>query len=153
MPQVLSRNSLCHSWLEPYHCDLENKGRFILQNDTKPSATGWIKAKRLLAWSEVEASWNVMAHAQKPDFVFRRNGRVHLNRRGHQFSRLLAAEVCASAVVMLDTPCSEIVWRVLATQSIQQFPLQFRSRASPCAITFQLESKTASSGLWRSIIS
>jgi hypothetical protein len=26
--------------------------------------------------------WNVMAHAQKPDFVFRRNGRVHLNRRG-----------------------------------------------------------------------
>ena len=29
----------------------------------------------------VEASWNVMAHAQKSDFVFRRNGRVHLNRR------------------------------------------------------------------------
>jgi hypothetical protein len=27
----------------------------------------------------VEASWNVMAHAQKPDFVFRRNGQVHLN--------------------------------------------------------------------------
>jgi len=35
-----------------------------------------------------------MAHAQKPDFVFRRNGRVHLNRWGRQFSRLLAAEVC-----------------------------------------------------------
>ena len=30
----------------------------------------------------VEASWNVMSHGQKPDFVFRRNGRVHLNRRG-----------------------------------------------------------------------
>jgi len=44
-----------------------------------------------------------MAHAQKTDFVFRRNGRVHLNRQGRQFSRLLAAEVCASAVVMLDT--------------------------------------------------
>ena len=28
---------------------------------------------------------------------------------GHQFSRLLAVEVCASAVVMLDTPCSEVV--------------------------------------------
>ena len=43
----------------------------------------------------VEASWNVMAHAQKPDFVFRRNWRVHLNRSwGRQFSRLLAAEVC-----------------------------------------------------------
>jgi len=49
-----------------------------------------------------------MAHAQKPDFVFRRNERVHLNRRGRQFSRLLAAEMCASAAVMLDTPCSEV---------------------------------------------
>ena len=28
---------------------------------------------------------------------------------GAQFSRLLAAEVCASAVVMLDTPCFEVV--------------------------------------------
>jgi hypothetical protein len=87
----------------------------------------------------VEARWNVMAHAQKSDFVFRRNGRVRLNRRGRQFSRLLAAEVCASAVVMLDTACSEVVWRVLATHSIRQFPLHFPSRASPCAITFQLD--------------
>jgi hypothetical protein len=31
---------------------------------------------------DVEASWNVTPHAQKPDFVFWRNGRVHLNRRG-----------------------------------------------------------------------
>ena len=30
--------------------------------------------------------WNVMARVQKPEFVFRRNGRVHLNRRGrHSF--------------------------------------------------------------------
>jgi hypothetical protein len=42
-------------------------------------------------------------------FVFRRNGRVRLNRRGRQFSRLLAAEVCASAVVMLYATCSEAV--------------------------------------------
>jgi hypothetical protein len=73
-----------------------------------------------------------MTHAQKSDFI---GGR-------RQFSRLLAAEVCASAVVMLDTPCSEVVWRVLATDSIRQFPLHFPSRASPCAITFQLESTT-----------
>ena len=59
---------------------------------------------------------------------------------GRQFSRLLAAEVCASAVVMLDKLCSEVVWRVLATHSIRQFPLHFLFRASPCAITFQLES-------------
>jgi len=84
-----------------------------------------------------------MAQAHKPEFVFRRNERVHLNQRGRQFSRLLAAEVCASAlflVVMLDRPCSEVVKRVLATQSIRQFPLRFPSRASPCAITFQPES-------------
>jgi len=82
-----------------------------------------------------------MAQAWKPDFVFRRNGRVYLNRRRErQFSRLLAAEVCASAVVMLDTPCSEVVWRVLANHSIRQFPLHFPSRASPCAIRFQLDS-------------
>jgi len=56
-----------------------------------------------------------------------------------QFRRLLAAEVCATAVVMLDTPCSEVVWRVLATHSIRQCPIHFPSRASPCAITFQLE--------------
>jgi hypothetical protein len=76
-----------------------------------------------------------MAHAQKPYFVFRRNGQVHLNRRGLQFCWILAAEVCVSAVVMLDTPCSEVVSRVLATYSIHQFPLHFPSRASPCAIT------------------
>jgi hypothetical protein len=67
----------------------------------------------------VDCVWNVMAHAQKPYFVFRRNGRVHLNRQGLQFSRLLAAEVWASALVMLDTPCSEVVWRVLATHYIR----------------------------------
>jgi len=50
-----------------------------------------------------------MAHAQKTDFVFRRNRRVHLNRQGRRFSRLMAAEVGASVVVMLDTSCSELV--------------------------------------------
>ena len=30
----------------------------------------------------VDCVWNVIACAQKPDFVFRRNGRVHLNRQG-----------------------------------------------------------------------
>jgi hypothetical protein len=48
--------------------------------------------------------------------------------------------VCASVVVMLDTPCSEVVWRVLPTHSIRQFPLHFPSLGSPCAITFQMDS-------------
>jgi len=62
---------------------------------------------------------------------------------GSHFSRLLAAKVCASAVVVLDTPCSEVACRILATPSIRQFPLYFPSRASPCAITFQLDSNTS----------
>jgi hypothetical protein len=71
---------------------------------------------------DVECFRNVMAHAQKPDFVFRRNGRVHLNRRGLQFSRLLAAEVCASALVMLDTPRSEVVWEYWLPTPFASFP-------------------------------
>jgi hypothetical protein len=92
-----------------------------------------------LTCSMVDCVWNVMAHAQKTDFIFQRNRWVHLNQQGHQSSWLLAAEVCASAVLMLDTPWSEVVWRVLATHSIRQFPLHFPSHASPCAITFQLD--------------
>jgi len=58
----------------------------------------------------------MMAHAQKPDLVFQRNGRVHLNLGGGggQFSRLLAVKVCALAVVMvvmLDTPCCEVEYK------------------------------------------
>ena len=59
---------------------------------------------------------------------------------GGSVQSTISAEVCASGVVMLDTPCSEVVWRVLATHSIRQFPLHFPSRASPYAITFQLDS-------------
>jgi len=80
---------------------------------------------------------NVMAHAQKPDLVFQRNERVHLNQRGCQFSRLLAVEECGSA----DSDCIDRVLtysaRLLATDSIHIFPLHFPARASPCAIRFR----------------
>jgi hypothetical protein len=33
-------------------------------------------------YSYIDCVWNVMAHAQKPDFVFCRNGRAPLNRQG-----------------------------------------------------------------------
>jgi len=36
----------------------------------------------ILSIMMVKAIWNAMTHAQKPDFVFLRNGRVHLNQRG-----------------------------------------------------------------------
>ena len=80
----------------------------------------------------VDCVWNVMEHAQKTDFVFQRNGQVHLNWRGCRFSQLLAAEVRASAVVMMYTPFSEVVWRVLATHSIRQFPLHFLPCVTVC---------------------
>ena len=63
-----------------------------------------------------------MARAQKPDFVFRLNGRVHLNRWGSQFSWPLAAEVCASALVMLDTSRSEGVWEYWLPTPFASFP-------------------------------
>jgi len=109
--------------------------------ETRPELSVRLSREQL-----VEAGWNVMAHAQKPDFVFRaKRTSPFKSAGGRQFSRLLAAEVCASAVVMLDTQYSEVVWRVLATHSIRQFPLHFSSRASPCAITFQLASTSRGS--------
>ena len=70
----------------------------------------------------LDCVWNVVAHAQKPDFVFHRKGRVHLNRQGRQFSRLLAAEVCASALVMLDKPRSVVVWEYCLPTPFASFP-------------------------------
>ena len=88
-----------------------------------------------------------MAHTQKPDLVFQRNGRVHLNRRGCQFSRLLAVKECWSA----DSNCTDRApsssSRLLATHSIRIFPLHFPSRASPCAIRLRTRYKKPS-GEW-----
>jgi hypothetical protein len=84
-----------------------------------------------------------MAHAQKIDFVFRRNERAHLNRQGRQFSRLLAGELCTSVCrgcTARASLCSAVMWRLLVTHSILLFPLHFSSRASPCTVTFQLHS-------------
>ena len=126
---------------------------FRLSSERVCSCRRDLSSPRLL-YPPVDCVWNVMAHAQKPDFVFRRNGRVNLNRRGRQFSRLLTAEVCVSAVVMLDTPCSEVVRKVLATYSIRQFPLDFPTRAAPCAITFQLDyqQNTGLAGPWTGLL-
>ena len=89
-----------------------------------------------------------MAHAQKPDSVFQRNGRVHLYRRGCQFSRVLAFLEFGSA----ENDCSNTAWTVpsqtedcLATHSIRLFPLHFSSRASPCATSFRFHSMFISS--------
>jgi len=91
----------------------------------------------------VDCIWNVMAHARKPDFAFRQNGRVHLNRWRGQFSQLLAGEPCTSACRVCTacaSLCSAVMWHLLASHSIHQFPLHFSSCASPCAVTFQMQS-------------
>jgi len=117
----------------------DSKSKTHRQQMATNAVCGKREPPRLLL--DVDCIWNVMAHAQKPDFVFRRNETSPFQSAGRQFSRLLSVEVCASAVVMLDTPCSEVVWRVLATQSIRQFHLHFPP-TSPCVITFQLDSRT-----------
>ena len=81
-----------------------------------------------------------MAHAQKPDLVFRRNGRVHLNRRERHFSRLLRSRGVRISGSSAGYTTFRGSVRVLATHSIRQFPLHLPSRASPCAIRFQTHS-------------
>jgi hypothetical protein len=45
----------------------------------------------------VDCVLNVMVHAQKSDFVFRRNGRVHLNRQGASVQSTTGSQgVCIS---------------------------------------------------------
>jgi hypothetical protein len=103
---------------------------FILAFSLKLISSGWY-TKRTTPYRQnlketlrhvLGCIWNVMPHVQKPDFVFQQNGPVHFNRMGLQFSWLLAVKVCASAVVMPDTPRSELVWRVLATHPFASFP-------------------------------
>jgi hypothetical protein len=71
------------------------------------------------------------------------------NRRGRQFSRLLAGELCTSACRVCTAranPCSAVMLCLLITHAILLFPLHF-SHASPRAITFQLDSNCVS-GHW-----
>jgi len=85
-----------------------------------------------------------MAHTQKPDFVFRRNGRVHLNLRGASVQSTIGSpSSCAhqpAGFVLLVQACvlqsCDAYW--LPTP-FSCFPLHFSSRTSPCAITFQTQ--------------
>ena len=99
----------------------ENWCGFVSENAVKAYERVAVCIHSLLI-SAVKYVWNVIAHAQKPDFVFPRNGRIHLNRCGRQFSRLLAAEVCTSALVMLDTPCSVVAWEYWLPTPFASFP-------------------------------
>jgi len=89
---------------------------------------------------KAEASWNAMAHAQKPYFVFRRNGRVHLNRRGASVesttgSRGMRIGGSNAGFTMFRGSVKGTGYPLYSPVS-PSLPLP----ASPCAITFQLES-------------
>jgi len=71
----------------------------------------------------VECKRNVMAHAQKPDSVFQRNGRVHLYRRGCQFSRVLTFLECGSG----ENDCSNTGWTVPSQAEDCWLPTLFAS--------------------------
>jgi hypothetical protein len=84
-----------------------------------------------------------MAHAQRPDFISRRNGRVHLNRQG--------ASVQSTSgnrdMRISGSNAGYIMFRGSVKSSgyplhLPVPPLHFPSLASPCAITFQLDSTT-----------
>ena len=105
--------------LSAYSCRSFDKSRDT-QPTSQPEVT--VDEKQQLLYTAFEM-WLHMRRDQISSFA--RNGRVHLNRPGGEASvqSTAGSPRCApSAVVMLDTPCSEVVWRVLATHSIRQFP-------------------------------
>jgi len=81
-----------------------------------------------------------MAHAQKPDFVFRRNGRVHLNRQGASVQSTTGSR----GVRISGSNAGYTMFRGSVEGTgyplHSPVPLHFPSRASPCAIAFQLDS-------------
>ena len=67
----------------PAQCSWEWDTRREPRQAVNSASRGRTEGKRSTI---VDCIWNMMAHAQKPDFFFRRNGRVHLNRQERQFS-------------------------------------------------------------------
>jgi hypothetical protein len=90
--------------------------------------------------------WNVLAHAQKPDFVFRRNRRVHLNSQGASVQSTTDSRgvriSCSNAGYTMFRGSVKGTGYPLHSP----IPLHFFSRASPCAITFRLNSIQAPDG-------
>ena len=83
-----------------------------------------------------------MAQAQKPDFVFRRNGLVNFKPAGASVQSTTGSR----GVRISGSNAGYTMFRgsVKGTgyplpTSFASFPLHFPSRASPCAITFQLD--------------
>ena len=92
----------------------------------------------------LDCVWNVMAHAQKPYFVFRWNGPVHLNRRGTSVqsttgSRVVRISGSNAGYTMFRGSVRDTGYPLHSPVSPLLRP---HPRASRCAIMFQLDSTT-----------
>ena len=99
----------------------------------------WVTLTRLHI-TFVDCVWNVMAHAHKPDFFFRWKGWVHLNRLRRQFKSTTGSR----GVRISGSNAGYTMFR--GSVKSTGYPLHLAvspslpSRASSCAITFQLDS-------------
>jgi hypothetical protein len=88
----------------------------------------------------VETSWNVMAHVHKPDFIFRAKRTSPFKSAGAS----VQSTTCSRGVRISGSNAGYTMFlgsvKGTGSHSIRQFSLHFPSRASPCVITFQLES-------------
>ena len=96
----------------------------------------------------VQASWNVMTHAQKSDFVFRRNGRVHLNRQGTSVQSTIGSRCVRISGSNAGYNMFRGSVKGTGYPLHSPFPPSLPLPASPCAITFQLDSNTREAGQW-----
>jgi hypothetical protein len=107
-------------------CCLNHQGTSSLISLTTP----WV----------LDRLWNVMTHTQKPDFVFQRNGLVHLNRRGASVQSTTGSR----GVRVSGSNAGYTMFRdsVKSTGYPLHSPVSpsLPSRASSYAITFQLDS-------------
>ena len=94
-------------------------------------------------WSRLCFKCNVMAHAQKPDFVFWRNGQVHLNRWAASDQSTAGSQgVCISGSNAVYTMFGHSV-KSTGYPLHLPFSPSLPLLALSCAITFQLHSTTS----------
>jgi hypothetical protein len=96
-----------------------------------------------------------MAHAQKPDLVFQQNGRVHLNWRGASVQSTTGRRAVHISLQVLYRSCKPVFCSHVTITGYPLLSLVSPSLLLPCvtcAITFQRQSTTPSSGTLRRVL-
>jgi hypothetical protein len=96
----------------------------------------------------VDCVWNVMARAETRFRLSAKRTSSFKSARGRQFSRLLAAEGCASAVVNAGYTMFRGSVKGIGYPLHSPVSPSFLVPASPCAITFQLDSTADVTRQW-----